>query len=288
MAIVFETLGGRAIAVVDVPASPRPVYLRDGDRFEFYVRDGNSTRGLDVRAAQTYVEDHWPRPIQFSRVELKAIFEEVIRSGGLPDTPDTAVSVAGVVPAATLENLEEQADLLESDSGRAAVAAGGGQGRAQVPPWLKIATRRVINLFLEQLASSRRWRRVYIVSPWISHIAGDAVIDFEMFARRLKEDGATLYLVTRPPEEEWHRAAIEYLGATGRANVALVPGLHAKLFAAETDEGAFVFLGSANFTQQSLSNRELGLLVNAYMDGRSVVRNLTLEASQIYRTPGDN
>ena len=45
-------------------------------------------------------------------------------------------------------------------------------------------------------------------------------------------------------------------------------------------------LGSANFTQQSLSNREIGLLVNAYLEGKRVVKDLNYEASQIYRMPG--
>jgi hypothetical protein len=45
-------------------------------------------------------------------------------------------------------------------------------------------------------------------------------------------------------------------------------------------------LSSANFTQQSFNNREIGLLVNAYLEGRRVVKDLNNEASQIYRMPG--
>ena len=53
-----------------------------------------------------------------------------------------------------------------------------------------------------------------------------------------------------------------------------------------TAQGEFAMLGSANFTQQSLTtNREIGLLVNAYEDGRRVVRDLTSEAREIYRMP---
>jgi hypothetical protein len=44
-------------------------------------------------------------------------------------------------------------------------------------------------------------------------------------------------------------------------------------------------VASANFTQNSLLNREIGLLVNSYLEGKAVVRQLTLEASDIYRLP---
>jgi hypothetical protein len=154
------------------------------------------------------------------------------------------------------------------------------------PPWLRVATRRVLNLFLQQLASSHGWKRLYIISPWISELAEGSSLSFDLLLRRLKEDGTTVYLVTRPPEEPWHEAAVARLAETGRVNVAFVPDLHVKLYTALTSQGAFAMLGSANFTQQSLSNREIGLLVNAYLDGKRVVKDLNYEASQIYRMPG--
>jgi hypothetical protein len=44
-------------------------------------------------------------------------------------------------------------------------------------------------------------------------------------------------------------------------------------------------LGSANFTQQGLSNQEIGLLVNSYADGKKLVSELHYEAAQMYRLP---
>lgn len=52
-----------------------------------------------------------------------------------------------------------------------------------------------------------------------------------------------------------------------------------------TTFGSFAMLGSANFTQQALGSREIGLLVNSYSDGKRLVSELHYEAAQIYRIP---
>src|SRR5262249_34912862 len=113
------------------------------------------------------------------------------------------------------------------------------------PPWLKVGTRRVLNLFLRQLAASTGWKRLYIISPWISEMTEGASLTFDLLLHRLKEYEATVYVVTRPPEEPWHEVAIERLAETGRANIAFVSDLHVKLYTAETSQSAFAMLGSA-------------------------------------------
>jgi hypothetical protein len=143
-----------------------------------------------------------------------------------------------------------------------------------------------LNLFLHQLATTTGWKRVHIISPWISDLTEGAALSFDSLLRRFREDSTTVYVVTRPPEELWHKVAIDRLAQTKRANIVFVQDLHVKLYVAVTSQGEFAMLGSANFTQNSFVNREIGLLVNAYSDGRSVVRDLDMEARDIYRTPG--
>jgi hypothetical protein len=155
-----------------------------------------------------------------------------------------------------------------------------------VPQWLRVSTRQVLDLFLEPLARSTGWKRLYLISPWISEIQHSASLTSDQFLKRLKDEGTTVYVVTRPPTSEWHETALARLGATGRVNVALVPELHIKLYTALTNYGSFAMLGSANFTQQALINREIGLLINSYSDGRKLVTELNYEAAQIYRLPG--
>ena len=125
------------------------------------------------------------------------------------------------------------------------------------------------------------------MSPWISEIRAPDVIPLSQIVKRLRDDRCTLYVVTRPPEEDWHWKVLEAFRDSGRASVALVPGLHTKLYCAETTETSFAMFGSANFTQNSLVNRELGVLVRSRGEGTSLVRQLFYEAADIYRaSPG--
>lgn len=55
----FEATKGKYVCIVRVRASPRPVFLNRGNNNEFWVRMGNSTRKLDVRAATHYIQEKW-------------------------------------------------------------------------------------------------------------------------------------------------------------------------------------------------------------------------------------
>jgi hypothetical protein len=55
----FEQRDGKTVCVVEVEASPKPVYLRDGGGPEFHIRAGNTTRALDLEAAHEYIDMHW-------------------------------------------------------------------------------------------------------------------------------------------------------------------------------------------------------------------------------------
>jgi len=55
----FELMDGKRICAVSIDESPRPVFLGKGDSHEFWVRMGNSTRNLDVRAAMCYIRERW-------------------------------------------------------------------------------------------------------------------------------------------------------------------------------------------------------------------------------------
>jgi len=55
----FEPIDGKHICVVSIEKSPTPVFLSTGDVHKFWVRMGNSTRSLDVKAATRYIQAHW-------------------------------------------------------------------------------------------------------------------------------------------------------------------------------------------------------------------------------------
>src|SRR3989440_12667926 len=57
--------------------------------------------------------------------------------------------------------------------------------------WLHIATRRVVASFLEALARSHGWHKVFVISPWISEFGDAGGMTFHQLLKRLKDDDAT-------------------------------------------------------------------------------------------------
>ncbi|MEJ1159537.1 hypothetical protein [Prosthecomicrobium sp. N25] len=152
--------------------------------------------------------------------------------------------------------------------------------------WLTIHTRRVLGAFIETLGPLQGWERLFLISPWLSSFGKECGMSFEQFTKRVRDDRPKVYVVTRPPEFDWHRQAVDALAATKSANIALLPGLHAKLFVAETKSMSISMITSANFTAQSLNNQEIGLLIRGKGDGQALVHRLQREATEIYRTEG--
>lgn len=60
IAVRFNEVDSKRIAVVLVKKSPRPVYLKYEGKTEFFMRSGNSCQPLDVSEATDYIKDHWP------------------------------------------------------------------------------------------------------------------------------------------------------------------------------------------------------------------------------------
>src|SRR4051812_22095197 len=100
--------------------------------------------------------------------------------------------------------------------------------------WVRLYTRRVVAPFLELLSRSHGWNRIYLIAPWISEITEPGLPSLRQIAKRLRDEDATAYVVTRPPREDddWHEAALATLEASRRANIVLVPELHTKLYCA--------------------------------------------------------
>jgi hypothetical protein len=150
--------------------------------------------------------------------------------------------------------------------------------------WARVASRRVIAVFVDALARSHGWKTIYLVSPWISNFSEPGAMSFSQLLKRLHDEDATAYVVTRPPDKEWHQRAIDHIASTGKANIVTVPQLHTKLYCAVTSQSSFAMLGSANFTRQSLANREIGVFMRASGGGKRIVGDLTYEAAEIYRS----
>ncbi len=55
----FERIDDKQICVVLIEKSPKPVFCAQGNAYNFWLRAGNSTRRLDVKAAMDYIQRHW-------------------------------------------------------------------------------------------------------------------------------------------------------------------------------------------------------------------------------------
>jgi CheY-like chemotaxis protein len=55
----FDWVGEKQIAILKIDRSSEPVYLLAGDEPQLWVRIGNSTQRLNVRAAWDYINNHW-------------------------------------------------------------------------------------------------------------------------------------------------------------------------------------------------------------------------------------
>ena len=55
----FESFQDKLICVIEIKPTPQPVYVQENNTTEFYVRLGNRTSKLDVRAALAYIQSHW-------------------------------------------------------------------------------------------------------------------------------------------------------------------------------------------------------------------------------------
>lgn len=161
--------------------------------------------------------------------------------------------------------------------------------RVSGAPWLQLAFQRVTAAFIASLARAPGWRQIYLISPWISRFGAEAGLTFKQFLKRIVDEDVALYVVTRPQDHDWHKAAVDDLKATGKANIVELGSLHTKLFIARTVVGQLALLGSANLTSTAtVRNTELGVLVTDRGQGTEVVRILSREASAIYRDPGRN
>jgi hypothetical protein len=57
--ISFGQVEGKDVCRVTVLPSPRPVYIKDGQDEDFYIRAGNSNRALNVREANSYIKNRF-------------------------------------------------------------------------------------------------------------------------------------------------------------------------------------------------------------------------------------
>jgi len=57
--VYFSVIDGATVCALHVPASGRPVFVRQGNEAVFYVRSGNTTQPLNIEQAHKYIAEHF-------------------------------------------------------------------------------------------------------------------------------------------------------------------------------------------------------------------------------------
>ena len=142
---------------------------------------------------------------------------------------------------------------------------------------VRLITSDVLDSFFRPLVSGLRRdhpiEELVIVSPWITpwesrHSSLRGVCNF---IRRLS---VPTYVITRPPDFPAHERALDQLGALSTTDITLRDDLHAKYYVCDLAPRPIALLSSANSTQASFSNTEVGVFVDGTGDLEGFVRDL--------------
>jgi predicted HTH transcriptional regulator len=59
VSFVFHNVLGKDLCQVNIQSCPKPAFLNNGDKQEFYVRTGNNSRPFAISEASDYIREHW-------------------------------------------------------------------------------------------------------------------------------------------------------------------------------------------------------------------------------------
>lgn len=171
----------------------------------------------------------------------------------------------------------------EATFGTAAMEASG-------PPYVQIYTERPVERFLYRyLMGAAAAQVLVIVSPFIGDLTRGSY-DLKSITEKVNTEQSRLYVITRPPREEYQRTAMSILEQCPNAEIRYNPDVHAKLYVcwSRDESESFALFGSGNLTDRGLKdNIELGMMIFAHGYGRTLVRQLYQWSSHSLRTTSE-
>ncbi|MFC1909688.1 hypothetical protein ACFLXC_00100 [Chloroflexota bacterium] len=141
---------------------------------------------------------------------------------------------------------------------------------------VQLIRRDVIDHFFGRLVNLPYKAKVFdltIVSPWITSWSGHGS-SLKSVIRYVVASNTKVTIVTRKPKLPGHIGAMAELQKIKNIEIVYLAGLHAKYFICDVAPIPFALLGSANVTENSLANFEIGVLVRGTGDAESFVREL--------------
>ena len=202
--------------------------------------------------------------------------EELVGRGISPELATQIVGardaddVEALIDLGLPENLfDVLVKLLQDDPSRQ------GDRRPSPPSNIELVKTRVIDAFFGRVLQNTvaEIKNLTIVTPWLTNCSGrtsslDAVLRF-VHKRRIQ-----LNVVTRPPDRQIYAGPIERIKNLNTAEVSFIENLHAKFFLCELVPIPFALIGSANATNTSLTNYEIGVLVKGTGQAEGFVREV--------------
>jgi phosphatidylserine/phosphatidylglycerophosphate/cardiolipin synthase-like enzyme len=155
---------------------------------------------------------------------------------------------------------------------------------------IELIRNRVIEKYLNKVLHRGRIIKMIIVSPWISDFrisTSFGNIDLQGLCRILKNYNSIVYIVTRRPIEIWHKDAINIIEnekniGKVKINLKYNSNVHAKILFTYSDQLQSGLIGSANLTDRSLKNDEIGVYIPKTEKTRKLVKDMQVSAMNIY------
>jgi len=158
------------------------------------------------------------------------------------------------------------------------------------PKYAEIVSSKPVQRFLLKFyLSDVHIQNLIIISPFISNLAGTRVT-LDGLCRKVAEKSIPTYVITRQPEEEYQKQAINIFLSYDPVELRFNKSLHAKLYVCicQDESQSFALLGSANLTQSSIErNIEIGMMIYGRGPGRVILRELSRWGLERLRTLND-
>jgi hypothetical protein len=142
--------------------------------------------------------------------------------------------------------------------------------------YLQILTDRSVQRFLQRYMSCSEQQVLLIISPFIGNLEGEAY-NLEDIIHKAQSDKGRIYVITREPQEEYHKEGLAVLEQGKNVEIRYNPDIHAKLYVSWNfnEVESFAMFGSGNLTSPGVSyNLELGMMILSRGYGRKLVREL--------------
>lgn len=142
--------------------------------------------------------------------------------------------------------------------------------------YMQILTDRSVEKFIQRFLSISNQQALLIVSPFIGDLDNETFKLIDMI-KKAEVEKIRVYVITREPQEDYHRAGIEVLKQGNNVEIRYNSEIHAKLYVSwnRVEEESFAMFGSGNLTSAGISyNLELGMMILSRGQGRKLVHEL--------------